>query len=96
MFLDECSNLVSHCEQFRPLLFVERDGKPAEAIDRNAALLADLEADATATLALEALILRPEPFQFGFQIFVSHVRFLNSSDAARNVMEAWAAIVSRR
>ena len=29
---DECPDIVSHSQQLRPLLLVERDGKTAEAV----------------------------------------------------------------
>src|ERR1700730_8792333 len=72
MFLDEGANLVSHGEQLRPLLLVERDRKASEAVDRHPALLAHLEAGRPSTLALEALIFGFEPVELGFQILVRH------------------------
>jgi hypothetical protein len=73
VFLDERPDLVRHGEQLRPLLLVEGDRKTAKAIDRNAALLADLEAHASATLALETFIFGFEPLELGFQILVCHL-----------------------
>src|SRR2546426_94919 len=43
VFPDKDSDLICHVEQLRPLLLVERDGKPPEAVQRHAPLLADLE-----------------------------------------------------
>ena len=42
MFLDKRSNLIGHGKQLCPLLLIERDGKATEAIDRHAALPANL------------------------------------------------------
>src|SRR5688572_28192077 len=69
---DERTNFVGHREQLRPLLFVERDGKAAETVDRHASLLADPESEPPAALCLETLVLRSEPLELRFQFIVGH------------------------
>src|SRR5438876_1135008 len=39
--LDEGFDVLRHLEELEPLLFVERDREPAEAVERDAALVAD-------------------------------------------------------
>src|SRR2546426_7351769 len=85
VFLDERPDLVGHGQQLRPLLLVERDREAAEAIDRHAALLADLEVDAATTLALEAFVFGFELLELGPQIFVCH---LGSSIRGRRRLSA--------
>src|SRR6185503_8782324 len=79
VFPEERLDLVAHREQLRPLLLVERHRKAAEPVDRDAAFLAHLEADAAPALRLEPLVLGPELFEFRPEIFVCHV------GVARNV-----------
>src|SRR5215510_13214146 len=72
VLLDELADLVGHSEQLRPLLLVQGDRETAQAVHRHAALLAHLETDAAAALALQLLVLRPQPFDFGLQVFIRH------------------------
>src|SRR6185503_17112681 len=73
VFPEERLDLVAHREQLRPLLLVERHRKAAEPVDRDAAFLAHLEADAAPALRLEPLVLGPELFEFRPEIFFCHV-----------------------
>ena len=86
VLLDELPNLVGPGEQLRPLSFVERDEKTAEARDGHIALLADLETKIATTLTLETLIIRPELFKFGLQISIYHLGF--SGTASREAVLA--------
>jgi len=62
VFGNERADLVGHREQFDPLLLVEGHREASEAIDRDAALLADLETRAACT-AFEALVFGLEPLE---------------------------------
>jgi hypothetical protein len=54
------------------LLPVDRHRKPPQAIHRNGALLADLQADAQSALHLETFVFRPKSVKSGFEILVCH------------------------
>src|SRR6266513_2599924 len=71
---DERADLVRHVEQLRPLLLVERDGKPPEPVHGHPALLADLEAHPPGSARLERRILGSESLKLGLHIIVSHWR----------------------
>ena len=59
---------IGHRQEFLPLLLVERDGnRPSPYTDTPPFSLT--QAHASTTLALEPLVLRLEPLEFGFQIF---------------------------
>src|SRR5262249_18160934 len=60
---DEGADVVTHVEELRPLLLVEGDGEAPEAVDRDRALLADLERDAPSPPGLERRVLRLESVQ---------------------------------
>src|SRR5262249_2479326 len=68
----EGANVVGHVEQSNPLLLVQRHRKPAEAVHRQAALLADLHRHAPAGTLLEPLVLGPQALQLLFHVLVHH------------------------
>src|SRR5262249_6242528 len=72
VLLDVDSVLVGHVEQLRPLLLVERHREPPETVDRDAALLGDLERAGSAgrLVALQLLVLGAEPLELCFEIVV--------------------------
>src|SRR5258706_12793063 len=72
VLLEEGANLVGHREQLLPLLLVERDRKASQPVDRHAAFLAHLQADAAPALRLQPLVLRLQPLELRPQILVRH------------------------
>jgi hypothetical protein len=72
--LDEGADVVGQVEQLGPLLLVERDGKPAQPVHGDSALLADLHRDAACGLGLQRGVLGFESLDFRVQRIVSHRR----------------------
>src|SRR5262249_9846292 len=68
----EGANVVGHVEQPNPLLLVQRHRKPAEAVHRQAALLAHLHRHASAGTLLEPLVLGSQALQLFFHVLVHH------------------------
>src|ERR1041384_2425639 len=69
---DERADVVGHVEQLRPLLLVEGHREASEAVDRDAALLADLQRDALRGRALQALVLRAQLLELGLDLVFRH------------------------
>src|SRR5512147_238974 len=70
--LDEGANVVRHVEQLGPLLLVESHREAAEAVDRYAALFADLERHSSVGGALELRVLGPEALELCGHVIVRH------------------------
>ena len=67
--LDETPDILTHVEQFLPLLFIQRHRKATEPVDGNTAFFADSEAGSLRCAFLEALIFGTQTGKFVFQIF---------------------------
>src|SRR5689334_2379219 len=72
VLFDERANVVCEIEELPPLLFVERDGEPPEAVDRDSALLRHLHRDRATAACFEPLVLGLEAFELGLEVFVCH------------------------
>src|SRR5258706_63927 len=67
---EEFGDLIRHREELGPLFLVQRDGKTAEPINGEPALLADLEIHGSAGLILELGVFAAQPLELGLEIFV--------------------------
>jgi hypothetical protein len=96
VLLEERADVVGHRQELLPLLLVERYGKSPQSIHGHATLLAHFQAHASTALALEPFVLRLEPLEFGFQIFVRHVTSRISIGWLRFLATFFVALASRR
>src|SRR5262249_62248836 len=72
--LDEGADVVGHLEELGPLLLVEGDRKPAESVDGDPTLLADLQRLAARGLGLQRGVLLLTSLELCLQRVVSHRR----------------------
>src|SRR4051794_17084158 len=64
VLLNESLDLVGGYEELFPLFFIECDGKAAQAVNRNSALLTDFEGHLSAQGSLQGRILGLESLNF--------------------------------
>src|SRR5438876_276016 len=68
--LDEGFDVLRHLEELEPLLFVERDREPAEAVERDAALVADPERRRPTSPTLQSLVLCPQALDLDLKVML--------------------------